>query len=76
MREKEEIIPALITTILIIRCCFRRCQTDFIRVLINGRLHSTLCGQETLQLVTFGPDVVVEFSLVNFHLTQKTLVYI
>ncbi|EFX74381.1 hypothetical protein DAPPUDRAFT_251905 [Daphnia pulex] len=40
----------------------QRCGTDFIRVLINGRLHSTLCGQETVQLVTFGPDVVVEFT--------------
>ncbi|XP_046649541.1 uncharacterized protein LOC124340849 [Daphnia pulicaria] len=40
----------------------QRCVTDFIRVLINGRLHSTLCGQETVQLVTFGPDVIVEFT--------------
>nr|CAH0110272.1 unnamed protein product [Daphnia galeata] len=40
----------------------QRCKMDFIRVLINGRVHSTLCGQETVQLVTFGPDVVVEFT--------------
>lgn len=40
----------------------QRCKTDFVRILINGRVHTTLCGQETAQLTTYGPDITVEFN--------------
>lgn len=40
----------------------RRCNTDNIRVLINGRLHANVCGQDSLHLTTHGPDVIVEFT--------------
>ncbi len=39
----------------------RRCITDNIRIYVNGRLRTTLCGQQTTQFVTHGPDVTVEF---------------
>lgn len=40
----------------------RRCRTDNVKIFVNGRLHTTLCGQQGAQLTTFGPDVTVEFN--------------
>lgn len=39
----------------------RRCRTDNIRIFVNGRLRSTLCGQETIRFTTYGPELLVEF---------------